>query len=63
MTEALKNLREVTTKLAPQGPRVYCTEEAKVEYIYDAVIETSWAGSALSEAMEADKPNSRQTSA
>lgn len=57
MTEASENLRELVSKFASQGPRVYRTERAKVEYICDAVIENGWAGSALSEAVAADKPN------
>lgn len=60
VTEDLGNLREIATKFALQGPRVYCPKEAGVGYMYDAVNGNSWADSALSKAMAADEPTLQQ---
>jgi hypothetical protein len=47
VTEGLEELREIITKLTPQGPRTHRSEEDKVEYLYKAVVGSSWAKSSL----------------
>lgn len=42
-SEAVKELREVITKFAPQGPRAHRSEGNKVKYRYGATIGTKWA--------------------
>lgn len=54
--EALSVLRERITSLAPQGPIAHRTEEAKVEYLYHAVIGLKWAKSALSNVYSLGSP-------
>lgn len=43
----LTKLRDIITKFAPQGPRSHRSEEAKVEYLYGAMIGIEWAKNAL----------------
>jgi hypothetical protein len=61
VTEVLKNLREIITKLTPQGPRTHSSEEGKVEYLYKAVVGATWAKSVLSSSQSASPPWDFQT--
>lgn len=40
--EALEDFRNTIAKFAPQGLLSYHTEEAKVEYLYNAVVGSKW---------------------
>ena len=46
-SEALEKLRDQINKFAPQGQKNNRNEESKVEYLYDAVVDQTWASSAL----------------
>lgn len=39
---ALEVLRKTITKFAPQGPKLFRTAEAKVEYIFNALAGYDW---------------------
>lgn len=54
--EALSLLRERITRLAPQGPMAHRTEEAKVEYLYHAVVGCKWAKAALANVYSSATP-------
>jgi hypothetical protein len=41
VTDALEELREIITKLTPQGPRTHISEENKVEYLNKAVVDAT----------------------
>lgn len=47
--EALEHLLETRTNFTPQGPSNHRSEDDKVEYLYDAVIEAEWARNALTQ--------------
>ena len=47
LSGALDKLRKTINKFALQGPLTYRSEEAKVEYLSDAVVGQTWASSAL----------------
>lgn len=55
-SEALERLRETITKYAPQGPGSFRTEEAKVEYLYNAVAGHDWAKIPLTQCYSHDPP-------
>jgi hypothetical protein len=48
VTEALEELREIITKLSPQGPRNHRSDDDKAEYLYKAVVGAHWAKASLS---------------
>lgn len=56
VAEALEELREIITKLAPQGPKTHRSDEAKVEYLYQAVVGASWAKASLSASQSSNPP-------
>jgi hypothetical protein len=56
VAEALEELRELITKLAPQGPKTHRSDEAKVEYLYQAVVGASWAKASLSASQSSNPP-------
>lgn len=47
MSEGLHNIRKTIDKFTTQGPVSFPIEEAKVEYMYGAVICQEWANAAL----------------
>jgi hypothetical protein len=53
VTEGLEELREIITKLTPQGPRTHRSEEDKVEYLFKAVVGSNWAKYSLSSSQAA----------
>jgi hypothetical protein len=56
VAEALEELRELITKLAPQGPKTHCSDEAKVQYLYQAVVGASWEKASLSASQSFNHP-------
>lgn len=55
-SDGLEKLRNIITRFAPQGPRSYRSEEAKVEYLYNAVAGLSWSKPALTQCYTNDPP-------
>jgi hypothetical protein len=49
-------LREIITKLAPKGPNAHCSDEAKVEYLYHAVMGASWAKASMCDSQSSNSP-------
>lgn len=47
VSEALDKLKEKIRKFTSQGPPAHRTEEAKVEYLYEAVVGQKWTRDAL----------------
>ena len=47
VSEGLEILRNTISKFAPQGPHAHRTDEAKIEYMYNTVIEHPWASAVL----------------
>lgn len=56
VSEGLEKLRNTIVKFAPQGPMSYRSEEAKVEYLYNAVVNCEWAKNALTQCYAQDPP-------
>ena len=56
VTEALEQVRETITRLAPQGPLIHRNDEDKVEYLYKAVVGAEWAKNALSSSQSSNPP-------
>ena len=56
ITEGLEELRDVITRLTPQGPPTHRNDEDKVEYLYKAVVGATWAKSALSNSQSSSPP-------
>ena len=47
VNEGLEELRTTIYKFAPEGPLAHRSDEAKIEYMYDAVLEHDWASDFL----------------
>ena len=47
ISTGLERIREIITKYTPNGPEVYRNDPSKVEYLYNAVLDQSWASSVL----------------
>lgn len=47
VSDGLEYLRNIISKFAPQGPHAHRGQEAKVEYLYNAVLGNQWASTAL----------------
>lgn len=47
ISDGLEELRSTISKLAPQGPTAHRTEEAKIDYMYNAVLQHEWASTVL----------------
>lgn len=43
LSEGLEKLWNIIIKNAPRVPISFCSEEAKVEYLHDAICDNNWA--------------------
>lgn len=56
ISEGLDKLRNVIEKFSQQGPLSYRTDEAKIEYLFDALNDQEWASSTISNCYAQKEP-------